>query len=132
MGQIDASTHERNGQIHDIAHGLLYLHTRRPPIVHGDMKPVGRRELVFQNSTEFGLQENVLVDDDGRAQVIDFGLSTILDGISTGETSPSFATAGTLHFMAPELVQDNDRGGHCRTQGSDIWAYGCTSMQVCF
>ena len=130
MGQVDASTHERNGQIHDIAEGLLYLHTRRPPIIHGDMKPVGSCRLVFLNSAEFGLQENVLVDDDGRARVIDFGLSTILDGISTGQTSTSFAMAGTLRFMAPELVQANNRRGHWRTQGSDVWAYGCTSMQV--
>jgi len=63
--------------------------------------------------------------------VIDFGSSTILDGISTGQTSTSFAMAGTPRFMAPELVQDNDCGGHCRrTQGSDVWAYGCTSMQI--
>ena len=95
------------------------------------MKPVGNRKLVLWNATELGLQGNVLVDDEGRARVIDFGLSTILDGISTGQTSTSFVTAGTPRFMAPELVQANDCGGHCRTQGSDVWAYGCTSMQVC-
>jgi len=98
--------------VQDIASGLLHLHSREPPIVHGDMKP-----------------ENVLVDDNERAVITDFGLSTIMDGYRTGQTSSSFVSGGTLRFKAPELVF-YDGEIPIRTIESDVWAFGCTCMQI--
>lgn len=54
---------------------MRHLHTRRPPIVHRDLK-----------------SHNVLLDTRGHAKLCDFGL------VNTRET-----TAGTPNYMAPEL-----------------------------
>ncbi len=74
-------------------------------------------------------QENVLVDDSERAVITDFGLSTIVDGYRTGQTSSSFRNGGTSRFMAPELVFYDGEAPN-RTVASDVWAFGCTCMQV--
>lgn len=58
-----------------IAEGMQHLHTRRPPVVHRDLK-----------------SHNVLLDTNGSAKLCDFGL------VNTREV-----TAGTPNYMAPEL-----------------------------
>ena len=44
----EAWANQHEYQIHDIASGLLYLHSLKPPIVHGDMKPVSKLIIVFE------------------------------------------------------------------------------------
>lgn len=46
------------GMIHDAATGMLYLHTREPPIAHRDLKSA-----------------NLLVDRNWQVKVADFNLS---------------------------------------------------------
>ena len=58
---------------------LHYLHFRQPPLIHRDLKP-----------------ENVLISDDGRPIVADFGLAKNL------ETMYCATRAGTAAFLAPE------------------------------
>ena len=62
----------------DIAEGIHYLHTRRPLIVHRDLKT-----------------HNSLIDRTGTVKLCDFGL------VTTRNT-----TAGTPNYMAPELLSD--------------------------
>ncbi|KAF8327477.1 kinase-like domain-containing protein, partial [Cantharellus anzutake] len=100
--------------IHDLAEGLRYLHSQEPPIIHGNMKP-----------------ENVLIGSDRRALIADFGIHTILEGFSLGNTSANLGIVGAMRFTAPELVQYSDEWPR-RTTASDVWAFGCTAMQVCF
>ncbi|KAF8316456.1 kinase-like domain-containing protein [Cantharellus anzutake] len=90
----------------DVASGLEYLHSRSPPIVHGDMKG-----------------ENILMTLDGRASICDFGLSIILDGNPTGFTSS--VVGMTLLYSAPELLERNDK-----TVEADVYAYGCTCIEI--
>ncbi|KAG8921094.1 hypothetical protein FRC00_009140, partial [Tulasnella sp. 408] len=80
------STHpscDRLYLIQDVAAGLAYLHTCQPPIVHGDIK-----------------SNNVVVDADGHAKIIDFGLSQILEN-STTEAN-TVIEVGNSRWMAPE------------------------------
>ena len=61
----------------DIAHGLQYLHSLTPPVLHLDLKP-----------------QNVLLFDDDTAKLCDFGISHI-----TKDT----VTCRTVQYAAPEL-----------------------------
>ncbi|KAF9515479.1 hypothetical protein BS47DRAFT_778929 [Hydnum rufescens UP504] len=92
----------------DIALGLAYLHDLDPQIIHGDVKG-----------------DNVLIGEDGRALLCDFGLSIILDGLPTGHTSSTFAA--TTAYLAPEIAIS-----HRRTPQADVYAYGCTCLEVLY
>lgn len=48
----------------------------------------------------------------------------VMDGGATGYTSSEFA--GTLRYLAPELLEE----GSVRTFETDVYALGCTCMQV--
>ncbi|KAF8324366.1 kinase-like domain-containing protein [Cantharellus anzutake] len=98
----------KSKMIREIAAGLLYLHDRG--LVHGDVKPT-----------------NVLVNFDGRAMLCDFGLSMAIDDSSTHPIGSSIFT--TVQFSAPELVMFEDQPPP-RTKSSDVWAFGCTAMEV--
>ncbi|KZV94480.1 kinase-like protein [Exidia glandulosa HHB12029] len=94
--------------LYQVALGLRYLHKHRPSIVHGDLKGA-----------------NILISDDGRVQLCDFGLSKIMaeHGFSVGSSGGK----GTCRFMAPELFASDDARP---TAASDIWAYGCVIIEV--
>ncbi|GAB5366282.1 hypothetical protein AAMO2058_001130700 [Amorphochlora amoebiformis] len=67
----------------DIIAGLLYLHSRQPPVIHRDLKP-----------------ENILLGCDGRAMLADFG-------ISREQKATTLMTAcGTPSYMPPEVLLD--------------------------
>lgn len=59
--------------------GLDYLHTNQ--IIHRDLKP-----------------QNILISDEGKAKIADFGVSSLFDNGSDILRK----TEGTYHFMAPE------------------------------
>jgi eukaryotic-like serine/threonine-protein kinase len=78
------------------ARGLAAAHACG--IVHGDFKP-----------------NNVLVGDDGRVRVADFGLSRLADRPS--DAMVRMDVGGTPHYMAPELWH-----GQLATPASDVFA----------
>lgn len=41
--------------------------------------------------------------------------------------STSFERSGTIRWMAPELVDEDQP---CRSRSSDIWAFACTVLEV--
>ncbi|KAJ7599898.1 kinase-like domain-containing protein [Mycena floridula] len=91
--------------IRGIARGVKHLHHHR--VVHGDIKG-----------------SNILVTDEGKAALSDFGLSRAMDQ-STGFTTSSHA--GSIPWQAPELF---NMFNHRRTFASDIWALGCTVYEL--
>lgn len=66
---------------HDAAAGLAYLH---PSVVHRDLKP-----------------QNILLDDEGRAKLADFGISRVKDPTKS-YLSQVTNDNGTPMYMAPE------------------------------
>ncbi|KAG8901679.1 hypothetical protein FRB99_005173 [Tulasnella sp. 403] len=83
----------------DIAQGLLFLHTRSPPVCHGALHP-----------------RNVLVDELGSPLLSDYGLATVMDVI---DIQP--ASLDTLRYSSPEVVL----GSSPPTLRSDLWSWAC-------
>ncbi|KAF5361875.1 hypothetical protein D9756_002591 [Leucocoprinus leucothites] len=89
----------------DVANGLHYLHVLG--ILHGDLKG-----------------ENILISDEGRCLITDFGTTQITTATVTTTTS---LVPTTLRFAAPEVVLTSGPP----TQERDIWAFGCLCYEVC-
>lgn len=85
-----------------MARVLAYAHRRG--IVHGDVTP-----------------KNILIDAQGRARLIDFGLSRIED--AWGEHAR--LTGGTPEYLPPEIVLANNRLGRA-IPASDVFGLGAT------
>lgn len=97
----------------DVTNGLIYLHSRE--MIHGDLKGA-----------------NILISQDGRARLADFGLLTIVSDPTYFTTSNSTLTGGTIRWMGPELLDpekfglDNSRP----TKESDCYALGMVVYEV--
>jgi eukaryotic-like serine/threonine-protein kinase len=81
-----------------LAQALDALHARG--LVHRDVKP-----------------SNVLLDDAGDAVLTDFGLAR---GADSTQLTRDGQIVGTLHYLAPELIE-----GDPASPASDIYALGC-------
>ena len=89
----------------DIADALDYIH--RQGIVHRDIKA-----------------SNVLLDEEGRCYLSDFGIArTTADSSHMTSTS---SILGTVLYMAPELFEGNQRA----TPSSDIYALGILLFEM--
>jgi protein-serine/threonine kinase len=71
---------------------------------------------------------NILVTEDGRIQLCDFGISGVLEN----EVSKRSTIIGTPHWMAPELVSrlgSDDKSIQYGTE-IDCWAFGCAVYEM--
>lgn len=85
-----------------VVEGVVYLHTREPPVVHRDIKG-----------------GNILAGVDGRVKVADFGCSK-----RTQETM-SHTMRGSVHWMAPEVIAHTRYG-----RAADVWSFGCVLIEM--
>ncbi len=94
------------GLLESLAAILDHLHDLLPePVVHRDLKP-----------------SNVLVSDEGRPVLIDFGIARA----GSSEYTRTGAGMGTIHYMAPEQYTDAKR-----VDGrADIYALGMIAFQL--
>lgn len=89
--------------LRDVSSGVRFLHSSKPPVVHGDLKG-----------------QNVLVDGRFRAKVTDFGLS------HKSKCTKTANVAGTPFWMAPELLREESSN----TTESDIYAFGVVIFEI--
>jgi serine/threonine protein kinase/tetratricopeptide (TPR) repeat protein len=96
-----------------IAQALHYAHTHG--VVHRDVKCA-----------------NVIINEDGRAKVLDFGLADLALSRKIAEVATSHSSltelgpiAGTLPYVAPEVLH-----GKAATSRSDIWSLGVVLYEM--
>ncbi|KAH8083311.1 kinase-like domain-containing protein [Cristinia sonorae] len=101
------SDHNRDA-CYETALGLSYLHEEG--IVHGDLRGA-----------------NILVDDNGRIRLADFGMSVIAE--STGNSS---ACGGAKRWLSPELINPEqfNMTSSCPTYASDIYSFALTVVEL--
>lgn len=81
----------------NVAKGMGYLHSRKPPLLHMDLK-----------------SPNILVDERWRVKIADFGLSRVRQ-----TTFLSGAGTGTPEWMAPEVLRSEHYD-----EKADVYSYG--------
>jgi len=93
-----------------IVAAVAHAHDRG--VIHGDLK-----------------SSNIMAGPDGRIKILDFGLARRAGGaareIETTRPSPSSGAAGTVPYMAPEIIR-----GRQATVQSDIWALGVLLFEM--
>lgn len=77
--------------MHDIASGLMYLHTHKPSIIHRDCK-----------------SSNILITTKGSAKIADFGLAKVKQSTRSMVRS----LVGTVNWQAPELWHAHPKYDH--------------------
>eukprot|EP00759_Apiculatamorpha_spiralis_P036971 PhF_6_TR37095/c1_g3_i3/m.54447 len=92
---------EIRSQLLDVLHGLQYLHDHN--VIHMDIKP-----------------ENILLDENGRCKLADFGVSTMLESLD----ALMEGVQGTPVYFAPEQVRNEPYHG----AAVDVWALGVTTF----
>ncbi|CAH8386363.1 unnamed protein product [Eruca vesicaria subsp. sativa] len=91
----------------EVASGLEYLHIGcTPPMVHRDVKTA-----------------NILLDDNLKAKIADFGLSRSFQG--GGESQDSTVVAGTLGYLDPEYNHSGRLG-----EKSDVYSFGIVLLEM--
>eukprot|EP01103_Thecamoeba_quadrilineata_P012839 TRINITY_DN3415_c0_g1_i1.p1 TRINITY_DN3415_c0_g1~~TRINITY_DN3415_c0_g1_i1.p1 ORF type:complete len:540 (-),score=183.53 TRINITY_DN3415_c0_g1_i1:145-1656(-) len=88
----------------DAALGMCYLHTRNPPILHRDLK-----------------SGNLLIAEDGRIKITDFGLSRV----KLKDGPKEEFQGGTDRWTAPEIF-DNEP----YTEAADVFSYGAILYEI--
>ena len=78
-------------------------------IAHRDLKP-----------------ENILIDHNNKIKVSDFGLSSLYKDPSNLSNLLQ-STCGTLHYLAPEVIQNTGYDGH----KADIWSIAVILFVSC-
>ncbi len=86
------------GVMRDIVSGMRFLHAAEPAVIHGDLKAA-----------------NILIDENFKAKVSDFGLSQ----------KKQLGMVGTPYWMAPELLC-----GKCCSRESDVYAFGIMLYEI--
>lgn len=104
LGQSPPSIQRAFAVLADVAVALDYAHSRG--IVHRDVKPA-----------------NVLLEEDGRAYLSDFGIARIVGGERSG-TQPG-GVAGTPRYMAPEQARSQTADHR-----ADIYSLGCMAYEM--
>lgn len=92
--------------LYDVAIGLGHLSAHHPPIAHGDLKGA-----------------NVLIDQDGRARICDFGLSKFMKDFLSIDTR----CGGTTRWMAPEQLLSPTM---MVSLSADIFSWGMLSLEL--
>ncbi|KAH9061867.1 hypothetical protein EDB87DRAFT_1716172 [Lactarius vividus] len=105
LSHADAARIDALKMIHEISKGMAYLH--KQGVLHGDLKAA-----------------NILVDDDTRCVISDFGQSEMKSEVYRISRIPQ--PHGTLRWQAPELMQ----GAQALTPAMDVYAFAICCVEI--
>jgi len=91
-----------------ILKALEYLHMRKPPIIHRDLKC----DNIFINGSS------------GDIRIGDLGLSTAKKNASSNDYGKGLSVIGTPQFMAPELYEE------LYDEKVDVYAFGMCALEM--
>jgi serine/threonine protein kinase len=94
--------------IRDAALGMSYLHSQTPPVIHGDLKI-----------------QNVLVNEDQRAKISDFGFSQWKS--FSRSKSREHVRLGTVSHVAPENLEDPKLR---KSEPFDVYGFGILMWEI--
>ncbi|KAF8317424.1 kinase-like protein, partial [Clavulina sp. PMI_390] len=89
-----------------VTRGIAYLHSRKPPIIHGDLHP-----------------GNILIDEFNNPVLCDFGRSRIRHEFSRNLSTRE--QGGRIRFLAPEILDAQEEKFHS-SQESDVFGLAMT------
>ncbi|KAF8309925.1 kinase-like protein, partial [Clavulina sp. PMI_390] len=92
-------------KVRGVVDGLVYLHSRTPPVIHGDLH-----------------DGNILITATGDALICDFGLSRIRHDIT--RTNTAIHEGGRSRFVAPELSSGPNQ--FRSNEASDVYSLSMT------
>ncbi|KAF8290359.1 kinase-like protein, partial [Clavulina sp. PMI_390] len=93
-----------------IVSSVEYLHSRTPPIIHGDLHP-----------------GNILINELNNPVLCDFGRSRIRHEVSRHLSTRE--EGGKIRFLAPELLDGRVEGFHS-TESSDVYGLAMTYLNA--
>lgn len=93
--------------IQSVADALTYAHSKG--VVHRDIKP-----------------ENILLSEDGRIKLADFGIAKINNAASEKKITATRQVLGTVHYLAPEQLEASNEVDH----RVDIYALGVVLYEL--
>ncbi|KAI9433101.1 hypothetical protein F5148DRAFT_1269391 [Russula earlei] len=105
LSDVEATRIDVLRMIHEVSKGMAYLH--KEGVLHGDLKAA-----------------NILVDDDTRCVISDFGQSEMKSEVYRLSRAP--LPRGTLRWQSPELMQ----GAQALTPEMDVYAFAICCVEI--
>jgi len=98
-------------------------------VIHGDLTGVSHLCQIIWSSLHSVIQSNILITDEGKACLCDFGLSSITEFQGTSYLASTIG--GNVRWTAPELFHINEDGSIPPvTSHSDIYSFGSVMLEV--
>ena len=109
-------------KIMGVAKGLKAMHEIN--IIHRDIKSVESINFCYERIIRLiHLQSNILISDDRKALISDFGLSCLVEA-TTSYSINSSDTPGTARWMSPEQLPYTSDQPIKLDARNDVWSFG--------
>ncbi len=103
---------------------MNYLHMQQF-IVHGDLKGVRSCAYFVDEMLLNQNKDNILITDDYRAVIADFGISFVMGTTTFATSSSSSRKGGTVRWQAPEVLM-----GGPNSFPADVYSLACVYFEV--